>query len=107
MATIVLGKIPTAVWLCSTSGTKIIQSIILVVFVTLCINYVKKQLPLVVFVGTFVYLMILRNIHYVLDVNELASQANVVQLIMTLRVSLARIYFVRNRHGTLLIALDS
>ncbi|CAD6188764.1 unnamed protein product [Caenorhabditis auriculariae] len=40
----------------------------------------------VVFVGSFAYLVFLRYIHYIFNVVELASHANVVQLIITLRV---------------------
>ncbi|KAL6729473.1 hypothetical protein Aduo_000523 [Ancylostoma duodenale] len=68
-------------------GRKIFYSIPMALFVAFCIKFApKKQLTAVVFVSSFVYLMIIRYLHYFFDVDELASQANVVQLIMTLRV---------------------
>ncbi|WKX89645.1 hypothetical protein Q1695_008920 [Nippostrongylus brasiliensis] len=68
-------------------GMKIFYSIPMAIFATVSIKYApRKHLTAIVFVSSFVYLMFLRYLHYFVDVHELASQANVVQLIMTLRV---------------------
>ncbi|KHJ85406.1 MBOAT family protein [Oesophagostomum dentatum] len=68
-------------------GRKICYSIPIALFVAFCIKFApRKQLTIIVFVSSFVYLMFIRYLHYFFDVEELASQANVVQLIMTLRV---------------------
>lgn len=45
-----------------------------------------RHLTTLVFVSTFVYLMFVRYLHLLFDVNEFASQANGVQLLITLRV---------------------
>ncbi|CAB3399863.1 unnamed protein product [Caenorhabditis bovis] len=66
---------------------RIVYSIIGIVFVLIVQQYApKKHQTLVVFIGTFVYLMIVRFIHFILPVDEVLSHANVVQLIITLRV---------------------
>ncbi|CAI4232167.1 unnamed protein product [Auanema sp. JU1783] len=67
-------------------GPKILYSLILAIFTIGCIKTLHyKYLPITVFVGSFIYLLVLRMIHLIIDVDELASHANVIQLIMTLR----------------------
>uniref|UniRef100_A0A1I7XM51 Lysophospholipid acyltransferase 7 n=1 Tax=Heterorhabditis bacteriophora TaxID=37862 RepID=A0A1I7XM51_HETBA len=62
-------------------------SIPIAVLVMLGIKFLPpKILTSVVFVFTFIYLMIVRYLHYFFEVSELASQANGLQLLMTLRV---------------------
>ncbi|CAI5456330.1 unnamed protein product [Caenorhabditis angaria] len=66
---------------------KIVYSLIGVALVLLAHAIVpKRQQTLIVFIGTFTYLMIVRFIHMILDVDEVLSHTNVVQLIITLRV---------------------
>ncbi|CAJ0942246.1 unnamed protein product, partial [Mesorhabditis belari] len=66
---------------------KIFYSIPLVVFTMLSIKLVDQRLlTKIVFVVTFVYLLVCRYLHFVFPIEELASQANGLQLIMTLRV---------------------
>ncbi|XGW23123.1 hypothetical protein V3C99_005399 [Haemonchus contortus] len=68
-------------------GKKVLYSVPMVVFAVICIKCApRKYLTAAVFVTSFAYLMVIRYLHYFIDVNELASHANVVQLIMTLRV---------------------
>ncbi|GMR60882.1 hypothetical protein PMAYCL1PPCAC_31077, partial [Pristionchus mayeri] len=68
---------------------KIIYSIPIALFTSIAIKHGKAgdnhQMPLLVFVVVFVYLLLTRHLHEFLDVPELASQANAVQLIITLR----------------------
>lgn len=54
------------------------------------IYVVFRSVPLYVFITTFTYLMFVRFAHYILPVNEVASHTNVIQLIITLRVSFCK-----------------
>ncbi|KJH43000.1 MBOAT family protein [Dictyocaulus viviparus] len=68
-------------------GWKVFYSLFLAVCVAIAILYASRRwLTSIVFVTSFVYLIFIRYLHYIVNVEELASQANVVQLIMTLRV---------------------
>ncbi|PAV88385.1 hypothetical protein WR25_05979 [Diploscapter pachys] len=67
-------------------GWKIFYSLPITAFVAICIKYSsQRHLTTLVFISTFVYLMFVRYLHFLFDVNELASQANGVQLLITLR----------------------
>ncbi|GMT07335.1 hypothetical protein PENTCL1PPCAC_29509, partial [Pristionchus entomophagus] len=70
-------------------GWKIIYSIPIALFTSIAIKHGKPgdnhQMPLLVFVVVFTYLLLTRHLHEFLDVPELASQANALQLIITLR----------------------
>ncbi|KAK6029137.1 MBOAT family protein [Ostertagia ostertagi] len=79
-------------------GKKILYSIPMALFVAIYIKCApRNSLTAVVFVASFAYLMVIRYLHYFFDVDELASQANVVQLIMTLRV-IGLSFEVSDRH---------
>ncbi|KAK6034415.1 MBOAT family protein [Cooperia oncophora] len=79
-------------------GKKILYSLPMALFVAACIKYApRKSLTAVVFFASFAYLMIIRYLHYFFDIDELASQANVVQLIMTLRV-IGLTFEISDRH---------
>ncbi|KAF8370362.1 mboa-7 [Pristionchus pacificus] len=70
-------------------GWKIVYSIPIALFTTFSIKNGKPgdnhQMPLLVFVVVFIYLLLTRHLHEFIDVPELASQANALQLIITLR----------------------
>ncbi|KAJ1368147.1 Membrane bound O-acyltransferase domain containing 7 protein [Parelaphostrongylus tenuis] len=66
---------------------EIFYSLALAIYVAACIKFVPTRwLTSIVFVTSFAYLIVLRYLHYIFCVDELASLTNVVQLIMTLRV---------------------
>ncbi|GMT36326.1 hypothetical protein PFISCL1PPCAC_27623, partial [Pristionchus fissidentatus] len=70
-------------------GWKIVYSIPIALFSSIAIKYGKAgdnhQMPLLVFSVVFIYLLFTRHLHEFFPVPELASQANALQLIITLR----------------------
>ncbi|CAJ0580826.1 unnamed protein product, partial [Mesorhabditis spiculigera] len=71
-------------------GWKVLYSVPLAfgtaVVIRLTAETKQKQMPMLIFISSFTYLIVCRCLHFILPINELASHANAVVLLMTLRV---------------------